>query len=162
MRMHLQKSTGRVFSVKISALATVRMLKEKIAEKHGIPESNQVLIFNGPAVLDMHILEHLAIKNETVLCLLDRCSYPIIISVVTADTIVNMFVSVEASDIPGDLKHRVERLAGIPARMQLLVFKNYIVHKAGTISYLGLTRGSILQVFQLCPAQEWIPAYQAC
>ena len=92
------------------------------------------------------------------LCLLDRRKYYIVVSI---DGCNNILLFVEASDIAEDLKKRIERKVGIPEPQQLLVFDRNCLDETQPLSQLGLRPGSILQVFTVCPALEWTPAFPA-
>jgi len=132
--------------------------QKKVSEELSIPIEHQLLCFTGPPLINAHILQDLGVKENSVLCLLDRRKYYIVVSI---DGCNNILLFVEASDIAEDLKKRIERKVGIPEPQQLLVFDRICLDETQPLSQLGLRPGSILHVFTVCPALEWTPAFPA-
>jgi hypothetical protein len=84
--------------------------------------------------------------------------------VVSIDGCNNILLLVEASDIAEDITKRIEKMVGVPAPQQLLVFNSRILDTLAErrqLSQLGFRPGSTLQVFTVCPAREWVPAFPA-
>jgi hypothetical protein len=156
MRIVVKKSMGRMFALDVDAQDTVWVVKAKIQEQHCIPIENQMLCFTGPALVNFHILQDLGVKDDSVLCLLDRGFFEIVVSI---DRCNDIFVLVEASDIAEDLKKRIEKKAGVPERQQLIFFNRHFLNETQALSQLGIRAGSILHVFTVCPAREWVPEH---
>ena len=161
MRIIVKKSLGRTFSVHVDARDTVLTVKERIQQQHSIPIEHQLLISIGPPLINAHILKDVGIKDNSVLNLLDRCFYQIVVSINECH---HFFLLAEASDIAEDLTKRIEKMVGVPAPQQLLVFNSHILDTLAErrqLSQLGFRPGSKLQVFTVCPAREWVPAFPA-
>ena len=159
MHIVVKKSMGRMFSLDIDAQDTVGVVKTKIQEQHGIPVENQMLCFRGPCLVNSHTLQDLGVTENSLLSLLDRCFYQIVVSI---DRYNNILLLAEASDIAEDLKKRIEKKVGIPAQQQLLFFNRHCLDETQQpLSQLGIRPGSTLQAFTVCPAREWVPALPA-
>ena len=156
MRIFVKKSMGRIFALDVDAQDTVWVEKTKLQEHHGIPIANQMLCFTGPALVNSHVLKDLGVKDKSVLCLLGRCFYQIVVFI---DRCKSHFLLVEASDIAEELKKRIEKKAGVPERQQLIFFNRHFLNETQALSQLGIRAGSILDVFTVCPAREWVPEH---
>jgi hypothetical protein len=158
MRIFVKKSMGRTFGLDVDAQDTVLVVKTKLQEHHGIPTANQMLCFTGPPLVNSHVLKDLGVKDKSVLCLLDRCFYQIVVFI---DRCKSHFLLVEASDIAEDLKKRIEKKVGVPEQQQLLFFNTHFLEETQPLFQLGLRPGSIVHVFTVCPAREWALALPA-
>jgi len=157
MRIFVKKSMGRTFGLDVDAQDTVWVVKTKLQEHHGIPTANQMLCFTGPPLVNSHVLKDLGVKDKSVLCLLDRRFYQIIVCI---DRCSHLLL-VEASDIAEDLKKRIEKKVGVPEQQQLLFFNTHVLMETQPLFQLGLRPGSIVHVFRVCPAREWARALPA-
>jgi len=57
--------TGHKITLEVSKSDTIDMVKSKVSDKMGIPQDQQLLIFNGMKLMNDHILDYYSIQKES-------------------------------------------------------------------------------------------------
>lgn len=67
MQIYIKTLTGRTVSLIVEDTETIKMVKEKLKEKDGVPVEEQRLVFNSQELEDSKTLRHYGIMREATL-----------------------------------------------------------------------------------------------
>lgn len=72
MQIFVKTMNGKSIAFEVEAEDTVASLKEKIAEKEGVPTDQQRLVYNGKQLIDESTLQSYQIEKESTVHLVMR------------------------------------------------------------------------------------------
>lgn len=141
MEVIVKDADGRQFPVVIQPDDTVDDFKARIEDQEGIPKDDQHLSFQGkPLDKDNKSLRSCGIQHGSVLDLL-----PMTIKVEIPNG-QKVSVPVSPSDTIADIKDKVEKSHGVPAKDLPFSFKDAVLPDGSTLRDNGIKHGDTLKV----------------
>lgn len=118
---------------------TIRSVKDKIRVQTKISPYQQVLLFNGKQLDDVHSLNYYNIENKSTLFL-----YVTVEIIVTMSTGTDVRLNLFESNTIKNVKERIQLSEDIPCDMQRLYFLSRLLEDGSILSDYGIQNGCIL------------------
>ena len=150
VRINIMEKNKKTITLMVETQDTVKIVKNKIQAKEGIPVDQQVLVFAGKELNNERFFSEYGILNSSALYLFRKlksdtnsASYQIFIKTPTRKTIT---LCVEASCTIKDVKTIIQDEKGIPSGHQKLTLDGKQLKDQFTLSYYNIQNKSTLDM----------------
>ncbi|KAH7832644.1 putative polyubiquitin [Monocercomonoides exilis] len=142
MHIFVKIGSGKSIALEVSSTDTIGQVKEKIANREGIPFGEQQVMFGGEQLEDGRTLEECGVEREDTLrvvfkakqmriCVKEMCGRDIGVEVLSTDTV-------------GRVKQKIQERRGVPRDLQTLVFAGAPLEDEKTLRHYNIVDEAVL------------------
>ena len=147
--LHVKTQSGKT-KVKVEAVSgdTIQDVKRKIMEEIGIPQHQQLLMFNSQEIEDeRRTLESYDINSDSIIELVIRRTHSNERHIyVKMPNGIRIVVDVSLEDTIADVKEKIKELIGTPVNKQLITFGDTKLEGDNKLSDFGVEYGSTVSM----------------
>ena len=147
--LHVKTPSGKT-KIKVEAVSgdTIQDVKRKIMEEIGIPQHQQLLMFNSQEIEDeRHTLESYDINSDSIIELVIRRTHSNERHIyVKMPNGIRIVVDVSLEDTIADVKEKIKELIGTPVDKQLITFGDTKLEGDNKLSDFGVEYGSTVSM----------------
>ena len=141
IQIFVKTDTSNTIPLDVDPTDSVKIVKQRIQDKEGIPPDQQHLLFAGKLLEESYNLSYYNIRDGSILEL-GPCMQ-IFVKTVTDNTI---SLGVDPTDTVKIVKQRIQDKEGIPPDQQRLLFAGNQLEESYNLSYYNIRDGSILEL----------------
>ncbi|KAH7832664.1 putative polyubiquitin [Monocercomonoides exilis] len=142
MHIFVKIGSGKSIALEVSSTDTIGQVKEKIANREGIPFGEQQVMFGGEQLEDGRTLEECGVEREDTLRVVFKAKQMRICVKEMSGS--DIGVEVLSTDTVGRVKQKIQERRGVPRDLQTLVFAGAPLEDEKTLRHYNIVDEAVL------------------